>query len=216
MAQELDNLFGKPKSLNKPVSPDIKGRQIQDHELREFDNRYFDGEASKSEILDASDSLEAFLNEKPKFTITERNMDFPEGPMKYAYISYWSKFFDVSTEVVLRRVLGATFPFRKSSIFKDRYFDESPELDEDLMPEKTNQEKMARHEKFDLWAPMWIMFTLNVSLFICGSVSQYLEEVFHLKHQKSLMKVNSIGLLIFFYSMTVPLLLWAFFHFLGN
>ena len=58
--------------------------------------------------------------QKKEVYITERKaVDIPSGFLKYAYIAYWSKFFDVSTSEVIRRVWGAIFPFIGGSIFPD-------------------------------------------------------------------------------------------------
>lgn len=69
-------------------------------------------------------SFRKFLEKsKKQVFITERKpVNIPPGPLKYAYIAYWSKFFDVSTDEVIRRVRGALFPFIGGSIFPDRDF----------------------------------------------------------------------------------------------
>lgn len=61
--------------------------------------------------------------QKKEVYITEwKAVNIPGGFLKYAYIAYWSKFFDVSTAEVIRWVRGAIFPFIGGSIFPDRDF----------------------------------------------------------------------------------------------
>lgn len=62
---------------------------------------YFPGEGGQNH-LDESDSDGSFKNfverQKKVVYVTERKvLNIPPGPLKYAYIAYWSKFFDVST-----------------------------------------------------------------------------------------------------------------------
>lgn len=62
---------------------------------------YFPGEEGKNHIEDSDSdtSFNKFVERQKKVVyITERKvLNIPPGPLKYAYIAYWSKFFDVST-----------------------------------------------------------------------------------------------------------------------
>ena len=121
--------------------------------------------------------MEAYVKERNTIKIEEKkHFEVPTGITKYGKISYWAKFFDVPTKVVVRRMGKAIFPFLPGSIFAERYFE--PES-EPLMKEKLMRTNTLRREfKFDLWGPVWIMFTLVVFSFVFAHFSKQVEVYF--------------------------------------
>jgi hypothetical protein len=128
-----DRLMNKLQEAN----PDLEKEEPTEVKVEE--RFYFPGEDLEEFEEDSECSLERIINnKKPRIFIKEKEpASFPEGNMKYIYIAYWSKFFDVSTTEVIRRIGGALFPFNKASIFPERYFDkkepESKEVENHLL-----------------------------------------------------------------------------------
>ena len=176
--------------------------------------------------------FQQFVNEKMKPVVKEKVYhDIPQGFTKYVQIAYWAKFFDVSTNKVLLRLLGAIFPFRKGSIFQERYFEptmtDEPLIGDDLEMEREAEREaskelakipnsLRRERKFDLWGPLWIMITLIVASFVCGHFAQDVEIFFGFKPDKEIIKVKMATFWILFYSSAVPLFLYLFLKFVGN
>jgi hypothetical protein len=105
-------------------------------------------------------------------------------------IHYYSQYFDVDTNEVLRRCTAALYP---RSNFLD-VLDGNP----------------------DLYGPFWIATTVVVILFLTGTVSQYLsrEHDKHFEYDFSLLS-GAAGL-IYGYTGVIPIALWAALRWFGS
>ncbi|KAI9816206.1 MAG: hypothetical protein M1827_001807 [Pycnora praestabilis] len=105
-------------------------------------------------------------------------------------LSFYSQFFDVDTNEVLRRCYAAIFP---RANFLD-VLDGNP----------------------DLYGPFWIATTMVVILFMTGTISQYLsrEKDGHFEYDFRLLS-GAAGL-IYGYTGVIPIALWGILHWFGS
>lgn len=75
---------------------------------------------------------------------------------------------------------------------------------------------LNRNTKYDLWAPLWILITFNVFLFVFGFISINLSSYFDNTKTDNKMKVTNTASITFTYSLFVPFGLYLFFRIVGN
>lgn len=112
------------------------------------------------------------------------------GDGKLWTIQYYSQYFDVDTNEVLRRCVAAVYP---RSNFLD-ILDGNP----------------------DLYGPFWIATTVVIILFLTGTISQYLSRE-HDKHfEYDFRLLSGAAGLIYGYTGVIPIALWAALRWFGS
>ncbi|CRG90276.1 Protein YIP5 [Talaromyces islandicus] len=113
-----------------------------------------------------------------------------DGKHRLWTIQYYSQYFDVDTNEVLRRCVAAIYP---RSNFLD-ILDGNP----------------------DLYGPFWIATTVVIILFLTGTISQYLSRE-HDKHfEYDFRLLSGAAGLIYGYTGVIPIALWAALRWFGS
>ncbi|KAI1280515.1 Protein YIPF1 [Halotydeus destructor] len=118
-------------------------------------------------------------------------------------LAYFARFFDVTTQDVVSRVLWSVLPIpsppaqgnksRSSGTYIERHIQSSP----------------------DLYGPIWINITLIFSIAICGNIASYLASPLESDWHYDFKKVGMAASTVTTYVLCVPTCLWFFFWFRG-
>lgn len=77
-------------------------------------------------------------------------------------------------------------------------------------------EGLSRNTRYDLWAPIWILITFNIFLFVFGIISTHVEALFSQTQVDKMVNVQKTASLTFSYALLVPMFLYLFFKIWGN
>ncbi|KAI9739265.1 MAG: hypothetical protein M1834_007478 [Cirrosporium novae-zelandiae] len=122
---------------------------------------------------------------------SQSNGPSSSGGKRYLWsLSFYSQFFDVDTNEVLRRCRSALFP---RSNFLD-VLDGNP----------------------DLYGPFWIAATVCIILFLTGTISQYLAKEHDEHFEYNFRLLSGAAGLIYGYTFILPIALWGLLRWFGS
>lgn len=124
----------------------------------------------------------------------------PQPTSSFLELSFFAKYFDVTTQDVVSRIMYSILPFSRdvdgsSSTFIEKFIKNNP----------------------DLYGPLWINVTLIFSIAICGNIANYLSsqgrdlETWHYDFTKVGLAASTVST----YIIAVPICLWVYFWFRG-
>jgi hypothetical protein len=116
-------------------------------------------------------------------------------------LAYFAKYFDVTTQDVMSRIMWSVLPLPSSKGLKpgaggnyiERHIQTNP----------------------DLYGPLWINVTLIFTIAICGNIANYLSSNGDMEWHYDFNKVGLAASTVMTYTLGVPTALWFFFWFRG-